>query len=204
MNLRRLRALAVTALLALPILLAAPASADECPPLDIDCVVGEVVEEGGGVLDDTVETVEETAGEVTEPVLGGTPADPGGTPGDGQHEPGDDRDRGNRDERHRDRARRAGTAGGAAVPRTAAYPGAEPASASTPATIPFDPAQTVMDEPALRQRLATAGAGAVKSLAAVLLLMVGAGIFVLIQNRLDRKDPRLALAPTRSDVVRFT
>lgn len=204
MNLRRLRALAVAALLALPIVLAAPASADECPPLDIDCVVGEVVEEGGGVLEETVETVEETAGEVTEPVLGGTPADPGGTPGAGQDEPAGDGDPGNRDERRRDRDRRAGTPGGAAASRTAVRAGAEPAAASTPATIPFDPAQTVTDEPALRQRLAAAGAGAVKSLAAVLLLMIGAGVFVLIQNRLDRKDPRLALAPTRSDVVRFT
>ena len=204
MNLRRLRALAVAALLALPIVLAAPASADECPPLDIDCVVGEVVEEGGGVLQETVETVEETAGEVTEPVLGGRRQTPEAPPGTDRTSP---------PAMATPATVTNAVATGIVVPEPPGgrrplgppyRPGAELAAASTPTTIPFDPAQTVTDEPALRQRLAAAGAGAVKSLAAVLLLMIGAGVFVLIQNRLDRKDPRLALAPTRSDVVRFT
>ena len=55
----------------------------------------------------------------------------------------------------------------------------------------------------LSDQLAAAAVGAAKSLAVVLGLMGAAVAFVLIQNRLDDKDPRLALAPHRSDVVRF-
>ena len=46
-------------------------------------------------------------------------------------------------------------------------------------------------------------ASVARSLAIVLALFGLAVAFVAIQDRLDRRDPRLALAPVESDVVEF-
>ncbi|MGI8616255.1 MAG: hypothetical protein ACR2L4_05695 [Actinomycetota bacterium] len=45
--------------------------------------------------------------------------------------------------------------------------------------------------------------GVARSLAIVLALFGLAVAFVAIQDRIDRSDPRLALAPVESDVVEF-
>jgi hypothetical protein len=42
-----------------------------------------------------------------------------------------------------------------------------------------------------------------RSLAIVLALFASTLAFAAIQDRLDRNDPRLSLAPIRSDVMRF-
>ena len=59
------------------------------------------------------------------------------------------------------------------------------------------------EQPGLPHRFADTAARAAKSLAIVLVLLLAAVGFVLIQDRLDKKDPRLALAPLQSDVARF-
>ena len=59
------------------------------------------------------------------------------------------------------------------------------------------------EQPGLPHRIADTAARAAKSLAIVLVLMIAAVGFVLIQDRFDKKDPRLALAPLQSDVARF-
>jgi hypothetical protein len=46
-------------------------------------------------------------------------------------------------------------------------------------------------------------AGLAAALAFPLVLALVAGTFVLVQNRIDRRDPRLALAPVRPDDLRF-
>jgi hypothetical protein len=53
------------------------------------------------------------------------------------------------------------------------------------------------------ERFGEALGGLVRSLAIVLAMLGLAVAFVAIQDRLDRNDPRLALAPVDSDVVRF-
>jgi hypothetical protein len=44
---------------------------------------------------------------------------------------------------------------------------------------------------------------AARSIVTVLLLFTIAGIFVLIQDRLDRRDPRLTASPLRPEVIPF-
>jgi hypothetical protein len=53
------------------------------------------------------------------------------------------------------------------------------------------------------QRFGDALGGVARSLAIVLALFGLAVAFVAVQDRLDRNDPRLALAPVDSDVVEF-
>jgi hypothetical protein len=65
------------------------------------------------------------------------------------------------------------------------------------------PASRPQQQSGLPERLAATAAQAAKGLAVVLVLLLAAVGFVLIQDRLDRKDPRLALAPLQSDVARF-
>ena len=210
MNTRWMRAATAAVLVLLPILLMSSASADECPPLDIDCVAGDVVNQGGTAVEETVETVTGTADDTIDTVVGtiddldrppigdGGPALDGGSPGD-------------RPNGDRDGTGRGITDKGPSGPRLASASVASSASAR-----PFEPGfigsgTTSIDlvgrqaeERGLAQRLAAVGAGAIKSLAVVLALLIAVGGFVLIQDRLDKKDPRLALAPMRSEVVRFT
>jgi hypothetical protein len=75
-----------------------------------------------------------------------------------------------------------------------------------PTTAPIDTVGRVAaptKEPSLGERFGQAIGGAARSLALVLGLLSVVGGFVVIQNHLDRKDPRLALAPIESDVVSF-
>ncbi len=158
-------------------------------------------------MDDTVQTAADAAGldlgdtvDVDPPIGGIQPpvGDGGGTGGPGA---GNDGGRGNDDQRGvrstrgpagvapgLDRASLTGLATGAAAPRDAS---------TVPVVHELRPPIPISD------RLAAAAVGAAKSLAVVLGLMGAAVAFVLIQNRLDARDPRLALAPLRSDVVRF-
>jgi hypothetical protein len=69
-----------------------------------------------------------------------------------------------------------------------------------------DPSGTtrgVRPEPTASDRFRAALGGVARSLAIVLALFGLAVAFVTLQDRLDRSDPRLALAPVESDVVEF-
>lgn len=212
MRSHRTRWIVIASLAMLPIMASASARADTCPPLDPTCVVGDAVESGGGTIDDTVETIEDT-------IEGTAGHDVGGTvdavpPVDGGVQPpiGDDGGAGNTggggDGRrwHDDRGGM-----GSARGNTEAARGTNADSSTAIATkvaAPRNPSlvqavDRLRPTSPISDRLAAAAVGAARSLAVVLGLMGAAVAFVLIQNRLDSKDPRLALAPHRSDVVRF-
>jgi hypothetical protein len=203
--------------LALPVGVATPASA--CALLEPGCVVGGVVdavEEGTGGVGDTVDetagTVEETADDVVAAVddatggaIGGLvgdappevpdPDDP--SPGDGPQGRDDPRPGDGRDDRRGTGAttRRESLAGAAAPgPRRSTGPSIDTVEADSVA--PQAP-------PRLPVRLGPALAAALPSLAALAVLFALTLAFVAIQDRIDRRDPRLALAPTGPRVVPF-
>jgi hypothetical protein len=192
----------VTALLAvLPLGVAGPALAQECPPLDMTCVVDEVTENAQGTVDDTVGTVTDTVGPVVDDtsdevdrILGGgnePPPPPDG--GGGGDSGGGDGGSGNGD----------GGAGPASG-RSDLPLGLRPAAITTGTTVtPSEPPVQLDTGTDLRERFATTVAGAAKSLSVVAVLLGIAIAFVLTQNRIDRSDPRLALAPVEADLVRF-
>jgi hypothetical protein len=166
------------------------------------CVVDEVTENAQGTADDTVGTVTDTVGPVLDDtsdevdrILGGgnepPPPPDGGSGGDSGS--GGDGGSGN------------GDGGAGSASRRSALPlGLRPAAITTGATIaPTEPPVQLDTGTDLRERFATTVAGAAKSLAVVAVLLGIAIAFVLTQNRIDRSDPRLALAPVESDLVRF-
>jgi hypothetical protein len=201
--------------IALTIPVAALAS---CSPLEAVCLVGEGPRSGQDTVDDTIGQVfPDPVGDEVDPVvdaadpvvhdtvdtidglLDDVPVDPpvgggGGTRGGGR---GDQ------------------TALGREGPGNGAGPAAPRGPNATGRTLggsrfrtPAAPIDTVVGdarpkEPSLGERLGQAIGGAARSLAVVLGLLSLVGGFVLIQNHLDRKDPRLALAPIESDVVSF-
>jgi hypothetical protein len=75
--------------------------------------------------------------------------------------------------------------------------GHAPSNAGPSGAIHRDP------DPASRDRFGAALEGVARSLAIVLALFGLAVGFVAIQDRLDRSDPRLALAPVESDIAEF-
>ena len=209
MKSHRTRWVAVASLALLPTIATASARADTCPPLDPTCVVGDVVESGGSAVDDTVETVDGTTGldvggtiDAMPPVDGGNqpPIDDGG--GTGTTGAGNDSGRwnhGDGDVGSKRRGNAAATRG--AGPSSSPAIGGRAAAPRGPSTVPA--VHQLRQAASMSDRLAAVAVGAAKSLAVVLGLMGAAVAFVLIQNRLDGKDPRLALAPHRSDVVSF-
>jgi hypothetical protein len=167
-------------------------------PVDdpVEDVVDPVVDTVAPVVDDTVDTVHR--------VLDDPPVDPPvGGGGGGRHNGG----------------ARGGNGpgvgqgpGGGAGPfddpgRDAAGPGFAGSRLGATTVGPIDSvggaAAPPYKAPSLGDRFGEAIEGAARSLAIVLGLLSLVAAFVLIQNRLDRKDPRLALAPIESDVVSF-
>lgn len=171
-----------------------PAAADEaCAALDVTCEVTSVIGDSEEVVGDTTDegtgTVDQVVGEVGSIV--NPPADPGpGGGGDGGADPGGRGD---------DDGRRGGT------PRQQGR-GAEPAPGPRP---PLSPALTERVSGGIRPTLpagdpiAATVEAAAKGLVALVVLSAIAAAFVMIQQRIDRGDPKLALAPTTSDVVEF-
>jgi hypothetical protein len=218
MKTQRMRLLVVAALTVLPILAIGGASANECPPLDPTCVVDETVEGGGGVVDDTVGTVTDTVGTVTDTVGNGgedtlndvsktidgvvdpVPDDGGGGSGGGTGGNGDGP--GNVDDRGAGRTRRdVGSTGRGVVIGSSAAVGTGPSASDTSSLVPV--AHHLREGGGFSERLSAVVTGAAKSLAVVFALMGAAIAFTLVQGQLDKADPRLALAPMRSEVVRF-
>ncbi len=188
-----------------------------CPPLDLVCLGGETVDTGRGPVNDTIGPIDTPGDETiapvtdaTDPVLseikgrldeilgevGVDPPDPiGGGGGGGTHPPGPGvGDTSNHAPRH----------DGAAHRRT---PGLGPHGSTGPgyASAAEGPSGAVLHDPdsASGDRFGAALEGVARSLAIVLALFGLAVGFVAIQDRLDRNDPRLALAPVESDIVEF-
>ena len=166
--------------------------------------LNDVVDTAKKTVDDTVgkvqDTVDDTVGRVPDPTGGGGGTDPIGTgpgddgPGGGRTGPGSGRDGGKNGA--------TGPSGGGAAPSlvpTVTSPrvsmtgtGMEPVAPSTPE-----------QRPGLAGRIARVAAAAAKGLGfplALALIVVG---FLLAQDRVDRRDPKLALAPIRPEVATF-
>lgn len=183
-----------------------------CPPLDLVCLGGETVDTGRGQVDDTIGPIDTPGDETiapvtdaTDPVLseikdrlgevGVDPPDPIGGRGGGTHPPGPGvGDTSNHAPRHDGAAHRRTPGLG---PRGSTGPGYASSAEGSSGAVLRDP------DPASGDRFGAALEGVARSLAIVLALFGLAVGFVAIQDRLDRNDPRLALAPVESDTVEF-
>jgi hypothetical protein len=181
------------------------AMAQECPITDPSCLqdtVGGVQGSVGGVVDGAkdegatvVDTVEDTVGGLTDtvgvpPPGGDPPGDPGG-PG-GHHGGGSHQGGGNSGGTVRPPGSVGSSVqareGGALVQIGTAINGKADAGSTGPTV----------------QRHATTFREAATGIALSLLVVLGAVLlFMTIQGRLDRRDPKLALAPVTADVVTF-
>jgi hypothetical protein len=211
---RSMQALVVVPLAALSLALAAPAFADDvCDPLDVTCVVTGTAGSGQDPVADTVDTV---TGTVKPPVddpqgtvdriLHGTVNPPGGGGGGG----GGTGSGGTGDQPggHGTAGRPGGT--GPHVVHAPQQPrsvgprlaGPHP-TGSTPDTssVPV----TVAKDPVFADGFAGAAAHVVtRSLGVVLALLAVAVGFVMVQDRLDRRDPKLILAPVQTEMMEFS
>ena len=188
-----------------------------CPPQDLVCLGEGSVGTGQRVVDDSIGPVDTPGADTVAPVtdavdavtgdvldrvkdlldgVGVDPPDPiGGGGGGGAHHPPGQGSQGppsNQASRH----------GGAPNGRIPSGLGLYGSTGSGQA--PADPAPSFVRGPALasRDRFDTVE-GIARSLAIVLALFGLAVGFVAIQDRFDRNDPRLALAPVESDIVEF-
>jgi hypothetical protein len=181
-----------------------------CPLGDVVCQADEAIEAGGDLIDDTTDPIETPLDEAIEPVinevrdlvdelLGDAPIDLPDPIGD----------------------RGGGGGGNSSGPPVRGHspdvagPGGGTVGGPSPdgAGIPDPPGTTISaasgTAPADRgdrtsgTTFGDALEGVARSLAIVLVLFGLAVAFVAIQDRLDRTDPRLALAPVESDVVEF-
>jgi len=213
---RWIRRLTVVPLATLAIAVGGVSSAHAtCPPLDVVCLAEGTAGPGPGLVGDRIDPVDTPADETVAPVtdavdpvtsdvldrvkdllagVGVDPPDPiGGGGGGTDHAPGQgSRDTSNHAPRHSG-VRNGHIRGGLGL------------QGSAGSNTPSDPAPSVVRDPDLtsRDRLDAALEGVARSLAIVLALFGLAIGFVAIQDRLDRNDPRLALAPVESDIVEF-
>jgi hypothetical protein len=188
--------------------LAAPAALAECPLTDPLCVVESSIEtelppppslppipdDVGKALEGAKGEVDKVVGQVTETIdelLNPAGKDPGGGGGGGddggsvKQPPG---------------APGGGRTGSPEGRLTGPdFPGSR---LTTPANVPTTPA-AFKDQPGPLGRIGEAAVEAAKRLGFPLALAVIVMAFAMIQNYLDRKDPKLALAPVGPEVMRF-
>jgi hypothetical protein len=185
-----------------------------CPPQDLVCLGEEAVGTGQGAVDDSIGPVDSpgdgSVAPVTDAVTGdvldrvkdlldGVGVDPPGPIGGGghggtHHPPG---------QGSQGTSNQAPPHGGAPNGRIPDGRGLHASTGSGPA--PAEPAPSLVRGPATASgdRFDTVLEGVARSLAIVLTLFGLAVGFVAIQDRFDRNDPRLALAPVESDIVEF-
>ncbi len=194
----------VTDLSCLSETVADPVTAVQDTTTDVADTATTVVDQATEVIEQTTAAVEETAAAITdqanelvEPttdeVLGSTVAQPSGP---GAKEPGGD-----------------GTASGpgGVKSRTVGGGGAGPSSfgrgpviGPVAAPISLTPAASLtIPRQGFFERIGSLAIEAAKELAFPLALALIVLLFVAVQNRIDRKDPKLALAPVAPDLLRF-
>jgi hypothetical protein len=202
--------LAAVPLVVLSLALAAPAFADDvCDPLDVTCVATGTAGSGQDPVTDTVDTVTGTVKPVVDDpqgtvdhILHGTvnpPGSGGGTGGGGTggDQPGDHGTTG-------PGGKGPHVARGPQQPRSVGGRSAGPhPTGSTPDTSSI-PA-TVAKAPVFADGFAGVAAHVVApSLGIVLALLAVAVGFVMVQDRLDRRDPKLTLAPVQTEMIGFS
>ena len=212
---RPMQLLAAVPLVVLSLALAAPALADDvCDPLDATCVVTGTAGSGQDPVTDTVDTVTGTVKPVVDDPQGtvdhtlhGTVNPPGGGGGTGGGTGGGGT--GGDQPGGRGTAGRPGGTGPHVVhgPQQPGSVGGRPAgphpTGSTPDTssVPV----TVAKDPVFADGFAGAAAHVVtRSLGVVLALLAVAVGFVTVQDRLDRRDPKLTLAPVQTEMMEFS
>jgi hypothetical protein len=184
------------------------ALADEaCPLTDPNCIVGaadQTVNDAAGIVDDTTQTavheVRTTVDHVRSTVR--DLLDPGGDqPGGGDDGGGNGHGGGNGGARHDG----SGTGGLRHPTRGSVTPPAGngvPAPATSPTVVTTS--DRLVDDTfagtGIPGLLREAAIGIALPLILVMLLLL---VFTAIQDRLDRRDPKLALAPLATDVLRF-
>jgi hypothetical protein len=206
---------------------APPAQAGTCPPLDPACTVSDVAEKARDVVGDigkeaenTVERVGEAAGNTVQQVqdTGNQVLNPGGSsPGDlpTAPDPSGPNVTGPGDEPA------IGTAGPPATRRTGRRPSRERASAGSRSDTPARVARPLADPisvssasssssavparyvPDRDDGLAGAAVEAAEKFIFPLGLALAVGAFLLVQSRIDHRDPKLALAPIDGDYLSF-
>ena len=182
-----------------------PTASAACLELDVACQADGTIDAGNQLLDGTTEPVETPVDDTVDPivedafdrahdVLAEDPIDlpdpigGGGAPGGTDPRPAGSPDQGDT---------------GAVGRRSPDGPGISgPVQTILSAATGIAPPGGHVDR-TLGERVGEALGGLARSLAIVLALFGLAAAFVAIQDRLDRNDPRLALAPVDSDVVEF-
>ncbi len=195
-----------------------PSAMAACPPLDVDCRLDEVIDTGEGLVDDVIDPIETPVDDIVDPIVdpivddvfdtvddivGGGPVDIpdpiGGGDGGGTHVAGPPAPHGPPGARRPTLAEERGAVEAGRSPDgpgPTTLPG--PAISATSGVAPSDTTDRTSGN-----RLGEVLGGVARSLAIVLALFGLAVAFVTIQDRFDRSDPRLALAPVESDVVEF-
>jgi hypothetical protein len=213
---RSMRLLAAILPAVLSPVLASPALANQlCDPLDVTCVVTDATASGQETVKDAIDTVTGTAKPIVDDPRGavdkilnpddiGLPGDGtggGGDPPGGGGPPGGGRLDGGHDIHRPPGGSHAGQ--GPRFQPSAGPRAAHPRSAGSsfePLPNPIAPTK----EPIFQDQVAEAVHLVAQSLGVVLALLALAAGFVMVQNRLDRRDPKLALAPVETEMMGFS
>ncbi len=231
---RSLRVLFAVGLMALPLGLGTAARAQTCPVLDVTCTVDQIVDTGEDTVDDVVgsagdavdntvddaqtkvhdavdtgtgtagdtvstvrDTIDDTLGNVGNPLPGDGGGSGGGGGGGGSNGSGHDPN-GNHNG-----VGSGGGRGGGHVGGSTGIPAAT--NASTPGIGPVPPGSLTTDQDSdHRPTIAQVAAGVAGGIAVMALLLGAVGLFLSVQDRMDRRDPKLLPASIGSDRVQFT
>jgi len=229
---RSLRALFAVGVIALPLGLATAARAQTCPVLDVTCTVDQIVDTGGDTVDDVAgsagdavddtiddaqtkvhdavdtvtgtagdtvstvrDTIDDTLGNVGNPLPGdgggsGGGGGGGGSNGSGRDPNGDHNGVGS-----------GGGRGGGHVGGSTGIPAATNASTPGGASVP---GSSIVNDRDPRSTIARALPAVAGGIAVMALLLGAVGLFLSVQDRMDRRDPKLLPASIGSDRVQFT
>ena len=194
-----------------------PSAMAACPPLDIECQLDGVVDTGKGLVDDVIDPIETPGDDIidrtVDPIVddvfdtvddvlgGGDPIDLpepiGGGDGGGTHVGGPPAP-------HQRPSAHSPTVpeerGAVVAGRSPDGPGIAtgPTISAASGIAPLGSTDRTSGN-----RFGEVLGGVARSLAVVLALFGLAVAFVAVQDRFDRSDPRLALAPVEPDVVNF-
>lgn len=181
-----------------------------CPPMDAPCLAEETAGTGRSLVDEEIGPIDTPADDTIDPVVGDVLDRVNDLPGGGHVDPPDPIGGGDGDgdgttpagQEPRDSPSHA-PGRGSAVEGRRAPGGPGLAGLSGPSIVVPEVVLPARQDRTFGDRFVAALPGAARSLVIVLALFGLAVAFVAIQDRLDRKDPRLALAPVESDMVEF-
>jgi hypothetical protein len=209
---RSVQALAVVPLAALSLALASPALAQEaCDPLDVTCAVTDTAGSGQETVAKTVDTVTGTAKPVVDDPQGtvdrilnpGTVDPPGGGAGGGGGNGGGGNQPNGHGTSDQPVVKGSHVAHGPQLPRSVGPRSAGPRSAGPLRDNPSI-AVPVSKGPVFADQVVGAVHVVARSLGVVLALLAVAVGFVMVQDRLDRRDPKLTLAPVQTEMMGFS